>query len=439
LAREFAPDLDSVLLTHDPDAETLDTFRPGDVDLETSRAVNRAVAAALAADGVQVFVQRADRAALRRWMADRADTPENRLAWRDRSGLLSGGAALEALGLDPKLLPPPPRLGTAPGPLADRLLHAFGEEDGAEFAELAQALLTAGRPDVLTLAERKAADRLGEEAAEELTLELQALAEGAAIGPSGWAELVALPVALPNGTPPDAEAMGASLVASGTVPETLAIRFLPGWRDPEALATLSPSAIRRVLLDLVAGAEPRDLPPADTDTLAEAGFGVLLGLQVDWGIPSWDDIAANGPPDEPEEDDEETPEEAKRTAIFDRWRTAVFEASQGGAGGCVPLALLPPSEVAAEIADFLGDAKEQTGGIEEIREFVAVARREAGSEEIVCRPEIIGDGIELSLYTTAGRFLDSLSLAASQLPARAEEMPRLIETFVPLVKDVPGR
>jgi len=103
------------------------------------------------------------------------------------------------------------------------------------------------------------------------------------------------------------------------------------------------------------------------------------------------------------------------------------------------LALIPPSDVGAEIAEFLEEAGAHTGSIEEIREFVSVARREAGGEEVVCRPEVIGEGLELSLYAGNGRFLDSLTLSAAQLPVRAQEMPRLIESFVRLVKDMPGR
>ncbi len=44
LARDTAPDLDVVLITHYPNADTLDTLRPGETDLQTAIAVNRAVA-----------------------------------------------------------------------------------------------------------------------------------------------------------------------------------------------------------------------------------------------------------------------------------------------------------------------------------------------------------------------------------------------------------
>ncbi|MFZ4410694.1 MAG: hypothetical protein ACOYOH_25345 [Paracraurococcus sp.] len=438
LAEEFAPDLDAVLLTHFPDAETLDTLRPGETDLAATRAVNRAVAEVLAAEGVEIFVQAADRAAFRRWLRDRDDTPEIRATWVDRGRLLRGAAAHKLLGLaPPPAAPAPAKFPAAPGPVADRLLGLLDADDGEAFDDLAQALLAAGRGDILDLGVRKIGARYGEAASEELTADLLALAEAARLGPSGWAELVALPMALPPEGMPDGAALGEGLVRAGILAETTEIRFLPGWRAPEALEALSPLALRGVLLALLAGEEPRDLPPGDTDDLARRGFGVLLGLQIDWAIPSWETIAEEGPP-EPEEADDDgaaTPEQARRGTLFDRWRGAVFEASGGG----VPLALVPPSVVGAEIAAFLEEAGGHTEGLEEIRAFVARARDEAGSEDVVCRPEVIGDSLELALYEAGGRFLDSLTLPAARLPARAEEMPRLIAGFVRVVKDAPGR
>ena len=107
--------------------------------------------------------------------------------------------------------------------------------------------------------------------------------------------------------------------------------------------------MRRVLVDLAEGAEPRDLPPGDTDELAEHGFGLLVGLQVDWSIPTWDQIAAaGGLPDEPDSEAEST----RRRAMFERWRSSAFRDQ----GGCVPLAITAPSEVAGEIADFIEEA-----------------------------------------------------------------------------------
>ncbi|MBR0654521.1 hypothetical protein [Plastoroseomonas arctica] len=438
LAREIGPEVGAILLTHYADAETLDTLRPGGLALGTVAAVNRAVAETMAEYGVEVFVQRADRAAFRRWMQEREDTPENRLAWIARDGLLRGTDARGVLGLPPA---PPPRraaLGKPPGPAADRLVRAFETEDDAAFDAQAEVILAEGREDILTLVLRKTASEIGDDAAEDISDAMRAAGEGARLGPSGWAELVALPVALPHGAPPDAGAIGGALLASGLVEAEAEIRFAPGWRSPEALAALSPVAMRRTLLDLLDGREPRDLPRGDTDAMAREGFGLLLGLRIDWDIPVWEAIsAAGGLPPEPDEesDAEETPEEARHAALFDSWRAAIFDAHDG----CVPLALVPPSEVAEEIAAFLEDAGEETAALDEIREFVAMARGEAPGEVVVCRIEIIGDDLELSLYTEAGRFLDSLTLEAARLPAPAGDMPRLIEAFVPVVRDTPGR
>jgi hypothetical protein len=226
------------------------------------------------------------------------------------------------------------------------------------------------------------------------------------------------------------------LIESGALADSEELQLSPGWRSPDALAELSFGAVRRVLLDLVDGKPPRDLPPGDTDDLARKGFGVLLGLRIDWAIPAWEAIAAaGGLPEEPGEDDVETEDEARRAALFDGWRGRVFQDSQGG----VPLAVVAFSQVGNEIADFLAEAGEQTGGLEEIRAFVDVCRQTAGGEEVVCHSRVIGDALELRFYTEAGEMLDSLTMPAGRLPTRAEEMPPLIGAFVRLVEDSPDR
>jgi hypothetical protein len=435
LARDIAPGIDAVLITHYPDAETLDTFRPGETDLPAVQAVNRAVAAEMLDAGVEVLVQLADRAAFRRWMSRRDDTQENRRAWIDRGRLLRGPAALQVLGLDASSAPPPPVFGKAPGAIADRLLEAFDDEESGTFDVLAQDLLAAGRTDVLDLAVRKRGEYEGDEAGDDLDWELLVAAERAAIGPSSWAELVALVVALPGGDVPDGEELGQGLIASGALADSEELRLLPGWRSPDALAELSFGAVRRVLLDLIDGKPPRDLPPGDTDDLARRGFGLLLGLRIDWAIPIWDEIAAaGGLPEESGEDETQTPEEARRAALFDRWRGRIFEES----AGCVPLDVVAVSQVANEIADFLAEAGAQTGGLEEIRAFVAACRDSAQGEDVVCHSQIIADGLELSIYTVAGKFLDSLTVPSGRLPTTAEDMPRLIGLFVRQVQDRPG-
>ncbi len=433
LAREIAADIDLVLITHFPDVETLDTFRPGETDLPTVRAVNRAVALEMLDAGVEVLVQRADRAAFRRWMSHRDDTAEKRRAWIDRDRLLRGAAALEILGIEAPTAPQRQVFGKAPGPIADRLLEAFSDEDSGEFDALVQQLMAAGRTDVLDLAVRKRGEREGDEAGDGLDWVLLAAAEGAATGPSGWAELVALPVALPAGDLPDGEELVQGLIESGALADSEELRLLPGWRSPDAIAELSFVAVRRVLLDLVDGKPPRDLPTGDTDDLARSGFGVLLGLRIDWAIPIWEEIqAAGGLPFEIDDDDTvETADEARQAALFERWQARVFQESQG----CVPLNLVAFSQVANEIADFLAEAGEQTGGLDEIRECVEACRRRASGDDVVCQAKVVAEALELSFYTQAGQLLDRLTMPASRLPTRAEEMRPLIGAFVRLMPD----
>ena len=434
LAREVAPDLDAILVTVYRDAEALDTLRPDGPGLGTANAIARAVAEAMAEEGVEVLVQRADRAAFRRWLSQREETPEVRRRWVDRDRLLRGADAHRVLGLDPPpAVPPPPRFPPAPGPTADRLLLSHAEPEGDAFAALVGDLLEAGRGDVLELAIRKVRARQSDENAAELRADMLAIAAAAAAGPSGWAELVALPVALPMDAIPDAAALAGSLAASGALAAEEEIRFLPGWRSLDAAAELSPVAMRRVLLDLAGGREPPDLPPGDTDDLARRGFGLLVGLRVDWEIPIWDEIEAEG--DLPAGPAEDAPENVARDRAFDRWRAEVAAAHEG----CVPLALLPLPEAGDEIADFLDEAGGQVDGLGEIRDFVAVAGRESGGEEVVCRPVIRDGSLELTLYTVRGRYLDALTLPADRLPASAEGMLGLLGAFVRLVDERPGR
>ena len=228
LAREVAPDLDGVLVTIYPDADTLDTLRPGAADVDTANAVARAVGGTMSGEGVEVFVQRADRGAFRRWLAGRQDRPEVRRAWVDRGRLLRGADALRTLGLVAPPPEPPPRFPPAPGPTADRLLAAHEDREGGGFDALAGALIEAGRGDVLDLAVRKVAARQSDENAAELRADMVAVAEGAAVGPSGWAELVALPVALSLGAVPDAAALADGLIACGGLAPEEELRVLPG-------------------------------------------------------------------------------------------------------------------------------------------------------------------------------------------------------------------
>ncbi|WP_040613812.1 hypothetical protein, partial [Teichococcus cervicalis] len=305
---------------------------------------------------------------------------------------------------------------------------------GAAFEACAEALIGEGRDGVLEQAVRRVAQRYGEEAAGDLSQELLDLAAEGAFGPSGWAGLVALPVALPPGEPPEPAALIEGFLASGALPGNVALHLLPQWRAAESLAELTPCRLRGALHQMLDGQAPDALPPAAPEALRAAGFGLLLGVQLDWGLPLWEEVLRDGLPALPAEDAPPTPEEAARAEAFERWRHAAFQAQ----GGCVPLALVPLPEAEAEIADFLEEAGEQSGGLDEIRDFVEVARQEAPGEDLVCVPRAVEGALHLALYTAAGRLLDEIRLEADRLPVPLTEMPALLEGIVPLAKHPPG-
>ena len=108
-----------------------------------------------------------------------------------------------------------------------------------------------------------------------------------------------------------------------------------------------------------------------------------------------------------------------------------------GESGCAPLSLVAFSQTANAIADFLTEAGEQTAGLEEIRAFVAEARRQTGGDDVVCLLETVGDDLKLTLYTADGRALGSLTMAANRLPAGLEQMPRVVGALVRVVQQAP--
>ncbi|WP_141563238.1 hypothetical protein [Teichococcus rhizosphaerae] len=154
-ARDLAPELRSVVLTHYPDAETLDLMRPGgEVPLAVLQEANRAVAAEMLRQGVVVLVQQADRAAARRWRDAWQDGAGGPAAWRDRSRLLHGAEALRRIGVE---APAPSRPEKGAGTPADRLVRLFASEDGAAFEACTEALIAQGRDGVLEQVARKVA------------------------------------------------------------------------------------------------------------------------------------------------------------------------------------------------------------------------------------------------------------------------------------------
>jgi hypothetical protein len=178
----------------------------------------------------------------------------------------------------------PPRrravaMGAGGGTPADRLIRTWLDEYHDAFEDLAEGLIAGGRDGVLAAAMRKLSERYEDEAVEEFADALAGLAE-AAEGQDAFhfAELVLLPI-LTEGPPPDPAPLASGLGSSGAFPPEAEAAFAEGWRSVEAVRSLSPCALRRVLLDLAGGRPPADLPPLPPGGMAE-GAGLTHEIAV---------------------------------------------------------------------------------------------------------------------------------------------------------------
>ncbi|MCK8784201.1 hypothetical protein M0638_07400 [Roseomonas sp. NAR14] len=435
VAREVAPDFDTMLFTLYPDEATLQALRPGPDDLATVTAADRAAAAVLAASGVEILARVADATTL---------PPEQGRI--DHASLRRGADALALLGLDPGLARPRPPLPRGGGTPADRLIRAYLHPDATNaFGRLAEEVIASGKQGVFDVAMRRLRERYEDETAARFVAGFFSIAETARLGPSGRVSLVALPVCLMSGaTLPDPVELGNGYLASGALRPDWDVHFLPGWRSPMHLTGVSPILLRRSLTEMAAGREPAALPVADAETLQEEGFAMLLGLCVDWSLPLWEEMedivdedlleeaeayGDDGDDDEPEDDEDDLPPDpatAARDEAFALWRSEAGKDTR-----CVPLPLVPAGEVAAEILDFLEGMRNLTDGLGEITDFIDAAREEVPGEEVVGHPVVKGRALELTLRTRDGRFLDSRLFAADELPGPVAATLSLVQTLLP--------
>lgn len=302
-----------------------------------------------------------------------------------------------------KTRPPSPRRSaegkSGSGTPADRMLRAWHDREDETFAEQAEALIAEGRDGVLSTALRKLGERYEEEEVDEFARALTELAEVTEAGADfDMAQLLLLPV-VTTGTLPDPAPLAAGLTASGTLPEEAETVFLADWREAEAIGTLSPVALRRVLLDVVAGRPPADLPPMETARVAVGTVAVLVGAAIFRAPPAAED------PDAELESLDLLEEEAGTASIeaFTTWRDSLTPEQTGGAMVLPPCA---PSELEDDLLALLDEA-EGAQGIEEILDFIEAAREEAGSEAIAARLAEHDDGLQITVLTEAGRVLDS--------------------------------
>jgi hypothetical protein len=174
---------------------------------------------------------------------------------------------------------------------------------------------------------------------------------------------------------------------------------------------------------MAAGAEPNDLHPPTRTTWPERASASCMACRSTGRSSGGTKWSPTGRRKEPERD-EETPKDAAQAVEFDLWRLAAFEAAD-----CVVLDLGPLSEVAGEIDDFLADAGQQVGGLEEIRGFLAAARREAP---------------ETSRMACSSRSTHGAAVSSAAWPCRRTSCPSRGKrscswSLVPLAKNVPVR
>lgn len=313
------------------------------------------------------------------------------------------------------------------GTPADRLLRAWLDEDDEAFAALAEEYIAGGRDGVLSTAIRKLADRYEEDAVEDFAVALTEIAEMTEAG-TGFdlAELVLLPVVTAAALP-DPAPLATGLAASGAFPVEAEMAFLAGWRSAEAIGGLSPTAIRRVLLDVAHGRLPTDLPELAPEVVTEGTVAVLVGAAVFRAAPPGDDTDAD--PELLDAQDEARASE--RFDAFERWRAALAPEVTDGA---LILSLCAPSELADEIRMLLEDSDDPVA--EEIVDFVEAARQEAGGEAIAVRLAAHDDGVEIGILTQAGRLLDSRVFGGDEAEALSIEVVRdVLEGRVPLLGD----
>ncbi len=316
-------------------------------------------------------------------------------------------------------------MATGGGTPADRLIRTWLDEDYDAFEDLAEELIAGGRDGVLAAAVRKLSERYGDEAVEELAGALTGLAE-AAEGQDAFhfAELVLLPV-LAEGPPPDPAPLASGLAGSGAFPPEAEAVFAEGWRSAEAVRSLSPCALRHVLLDVAGGRPPADLPPLPPGGMAEGGIAVLVGaLAFRTEPPRGDPDADLGVPAGADE-----ARESERADPFDRWRASLgAEVTKG----VVVLSPCSPSDLIDEIRAFLLEGAEDVDPmLDEVIDFVEAARGEAGGEEVVARLAGREGAVELTVLTRSGRELDRRIFDLGDSGLTADDVERAVQAGMP--------
>lgn len=467
-ARRLADVQTAVRLTHFETADALAAVKPDqpDLDLDLQQRMNRAGAAVLLDEGVSVSVQIVEPSAYFAWLGARKNTATARAGFHDPSREVRGAAALQLLGLPRDTqrgrigAPPPSRRAGTP---ADQLIRAHLADDDEAFDDLVDELLEHDRSGVFAVALRKFAARYTQEAVRDFKAALMEAAQS--VSTDGGVMQLRVMIGLASDGLPDCSDLAAGLgdsgafaVLSGGVQE---VRFLPAWRTLDAVLDLSPGAVRRVMLDIVAGREPADLPPAKQNDGPLALVGVVSEqfVHLDEGDEAGVDLAgilrdADGTDedreeywaddldeDDPDEDDlddddldDDEPDDildeydARMQAIIDA-ETAAFETWSRAQVAHTPgldALLFPtgPSDLADEFDTFMAGLANRTSDVPvdlaELESFLESASAEG--DAAVCQLIHSGMVVDLAVLAADGLAIDVRTLSARDLEALGESV-----------------
>ena len=319
---------------------------------------------------------------------------------------------------------------------ASQAAGAFLDDDDDMLRECLTGLLDAGDDACIMSAVRGLSEEYGPEISSEFMDCVYDTAEYADLGEGGFARLFTVPVSIAAGSLPEFGRFVQGLDNCGLQGPDAAIHILPGWREAQVLAEMSPAGLRRLLLDIVDGREPSGLPPVavlgdmEEDT---AIFLAVVGVEIEPEASFKARLAAVAALPEG------AGEEAYRRQLdaFDGWA----DGQTGKVGGIV--AVLAPcraSEMAAMVLEYLREDAEflerEEGGSQvvqmdmpplfrELASFVEIAQAET-DEPVHCTTAIVeGGSLQVSAVGQSGRVLDVIVLDADGLQADGAEMQRL--------------
>jgi hypothetical protein len=445
VARRVAADFDRVFFLHCPDAETHRVVMPDQPDHGLQCRLDTAFAAELVANGVELAVQVVDRAAYISWLAGHQSNSEWRAAYRDPGRLMRGEAALELLGVPPSAVRPRPRRPASrqrKGTPADRLVRAWLDDD-PEFDTMLGVLLDDGRQGVLDVAIRKVAADYADEEVEDFKLALLDVAEAAEVERGTWAILfvVAVIVDPQIATLPEPMPIAEGIKASGHFVTGRDVLIVPAWFDPDAIISMTASALRKTLRDIIGGGTPSG--PRPLAKPPSHGTLVMLGVTVDDYPKSWEDAVEaveEKDDDQSRDHDVSSPVLERLDAAFENWSDGLLASNPALIDVRLPIVasqLANDLEFAAEQFDVDGDAATPTSS-DELRDFVEIAAGEAGEEGLVCIPRVVSNRVELSLYTTSGRLVDTRDFGDAELGAAPASMLAAVAAIVPISDQPPG-